>query len=144
MMHEFNPDAPRDEGDALPAKPRANARKPKSSDGGSKKTGGSDLKFSAIELAQAIAEFSIDGQLTRGNANFLAALGFTEAEVAGQHHTAFVPPSHRDSEEYRSAWGAATRGEPRSAVHLRRLGLRHDVAPSERGDAAARLAVARA
>lgn len=117
MMHEFNPNAPRDEGDALPSKPRAKPRKAKSSDGGGRKSDGSDLKFSAIELAQVVAEFSIDGQLTRGNANFLAMVGFAESEAVGQHHTAFVLPAHRDSEEYRATWGAATRGEPRSGLH---------------------------
>jgi len=50
----------------------------------------------AIGRAQAVIEFEMDGTIIDANQNFLNALGYTLAEVAGKHHSMFVEPAQRD------------------------------------------------
>ncbi|MET0294062.1 MAG: PAS domain-containing protein, partial [Phenylobacterium sp.] len=54
----------------------------------------------AIETSQAVIEFALDGSIIRANANFLDAVGYTEAEVIGRHHRMFVDPDEAASERY--------------------------------------------
>jgi methyl-accepting chemotaxis protein len=65
----------------------------------------------AINKAQAVIEFALDGKVLRANANFLSALGYTESEVIGQHHAMFVDPVYRQSNDYRLFWDKLSRGE---------------------------------
>ncbi|MGY4600019.1 PAS domain S-box-containing protein [Bradyrhizobium sp. GM22.5] len=53
-------------------------------------------QISAIEKAQAVIEFNMDGTIITANANFLGALGYSLAEIKGKHHSMFVEPSERD------------------------------------------------
>ena len=73
----------------------------------------------AIGLSQAIIEFRPDGTILTANANFLNAVGYTLAEVQGQHHSLFVEPSHRDSPEYLAFWDALRCGTYRAAEFKR-------------------------
>ncbi len=41
----------------------------------------------AINKAQAVIEFSVDGKIQHANENFLQALGYTLDEIKGQHHS---------------------------------------------------------
>ncbi|MDI4667379.1 PAS domain-containing protein, partial [Xanthobacter autotrophicus] len=41
----------------------------------------------ALDRAQAVAEFDLQGRLLSANANFLSLMGYTLDEVAGQHHS---------------------------------------------------------
>ncbi len=68
-------------------------------------------QIDAINKAQAVIEFSMDGKVLRANTNFLNALGYTESEIIGQHHSMFVEPGHRHSPEYRQFWDKLGRGE---------------------------------
>ncbi|WP_022720774.1 PAS domain-containing methyl-accepting chemotaxis protein [Rhodopseudomonas sp. B29] len=68
-------------------------------------------KLAAIDRAQAVIEFSIDGTVLTANDNFLKALGYTLAEIEGQHHRMFVTPEERDSVAYREFWERLGRGE---------------------------------
>ena len=68
-------------------------------------------QLSAINKAQAVIEFSMDGTIVCANDNFLAATGYTLAEVKGQHHGMFVDPDHRASVDYRLFWEKLGRGE---------------------------------
>ncbi len=65
----------------------------------------------AIGKAQAVIEFSLDGKILNANENFLATLGYTLAEIKGQHHSMFVEPDVRQSAEYRLFWDKLGRGE---------------------------------
>ena len=65
----------------------------------------------ALNRSQAIIEFDPQGRILNANQNFLDALGYTLAEVKGQHHAMFVPPEYRQSPEYRSFWEKLGRGE---------------------------------
>nr|WP_123434377.1 methyl-accepting chemotaxis protein [Pseudomonas brassicacearum] len=73
----------------------------------------SDLKgqIDAINKAQAVIEFSLDGRILHANDNFLNTLGYTLAEIKGQHHSMFADPAYSASPEYRLFWDKLGRGE---------------------------------
>ncbi|MES2423189.1 MAG: PAS domain S-box protein [Pseudomonadota bacterium] len=68
-------------------------------------------QLAAIGKAQAVIEFTLDGKILNANENFLGALGYSLAEIKGQHHSMFVDPAHRNSVEYRLFWEKLGRGE---------------------------------
>lgn len=68
-------------------------------------------KLAALDKTQAVIEFEMDGTILSANANFLGLMGYTLSEIAGRHHSMFVEPGFRDSEDYRSFWRALGRGE---------------------------------
>ena len=76
-------------------------------------------KIAAIGRAQAVIEFNLDGAIITANENFLGALGYSLAEIAGKHHSMFVAPSERESRDYREFWAALNRGEFRSGEYKR-------------------------
>ncbi len=73
----------------------------------------------AIGRSQAIIEFGLDGTILTANQKFLDATGYTLAEIAGRHHRIFMPPSERDSAEYRAFWTALGAGEYRAGEYRR-------------------------
>jgi methyl-accepting chemotaxis protein len=82
---------------------------------------GRDLQaqFAAINRAQAIIEFTLDGKILTANENFLKALGYTLAEIQGQHHSMFVTPDYRASADYRNFWAKLARGEVDAGQYMR-------------------------
>jgi methyl-accepting chemotaxis protein len=78
-------------------------------------------QLQAIDKAQAVIEFGLDGRILRANDNFLNTLGYSAAEVVGQHHSMFVEPAYRASPDYRLFWDKLGRGEY-DAGQYRRLG----------------------
>lgn len=78
-------------------------------------------QLAAIGKSQAVIEFSMDGRILSANENFLEATGYGLDEVRGQHHSLFVEPGHRSSDEYRRFWEKLGRGEY-DAGQYRRLG----------------------
>jgi methyl-accepting chemotaxis protein len=75
--------------------------------------------LAALSRSQAIIEFKMDGTIITANENFLKALGYTLSEVQGKHHSIFVEPAFRDSEEYRQFWAGLNRGEFQAAEYKR-------------------------
>ena len=67
--------------------------------------------LAALDKAQAVIEFTLDGKIVHANENFLKTLGYTLDEVHGQHHGIFVDPAFRQSSEYRMFWDKLGRGE---------------------------------
>ncbi|AMN38492.1 methyl-accepting chemotaxis protein [Rhodoplanes sp. Z2-YC6860] len=67
--------------------------------------------LNAINRAQAVIEFSLDGTIRNANDNFLNALGYGLDEIKGKHHSMFVEPAYRESTEYRAFWDKLGRGE---------------------------------
>jgi methyl-accepting chemotaxis protein len=65
----------------------------------------------AIGKAQAVIEFDLAGKVLNANDHFLNALGYSLADVQGQHHSIFVDPVQRNSAEYRQFWDKLGRGE---------------------------------
>lgn len=68
-------------------------------------------QVAAIGKSQAVIEFDLQGNVLDANANFLKAIGYTLAEIKGQHHSMFVPPAERDGAAYRQFWAKLGRGE---------------------------------
>jgi methyl-accepting chemotaxis protein len=76
-------------------------------------------QLGAIDKAQAVIEFNMDGTIIAANANFLGALGYSLAEIKGKHHSMFVEPSERDGAGYREFWAALNRGQYQAAEYKR-------------------------
>lgn len=76
-------------------------------------------KIEAINRSQAVIEFSTDGTVLDANENFLSALGFQLGDIKGQHHSMFVDPDERNSEQYTAFWDSLRRGEFQAAEYKR-------------------------
>ncbi len=61
-------------------------------------------QLAAINKAQAVIEFDLNGTIRTANENFLNAMGYTLAEIQGKHHSMFVEPTYGASPEYRKFW----------------------------------------
>jgi len=68
-------------------------------------------QIAAIGKVQAVIEFTLDGAVITANDNFLNTLGYRLEEIKGQHHSMFVEPGYRASDEYRRFWEKLGRGE---------------------------------
>jgi methyl-accepting chemotaxis protein len=77
--------------------------------------------IAALNKAQAVIEFTMDGQIVHANENFLAALGYSLDEIRGRHHSMFVEPAYAQSPEYKMFWDKLNRGEF-DAAQYKRLG----------------------
>jgi methyl-accepting chemotaxis protein len=76
-------------------------------------------QIAAISRSQAMIEFAVDGTIISANENFLAAMGYTLAEVVGRKHSMFTEPSYRESREYADFWARLVRGEYQAAEFTR-------------------------
>ncbi|WP_275591457.1 methyl-accepting chemotaxis protein [Flagellatimonas centrodinii] len=76
-------------------------------------------QLAALGRSQAVISFSPSGQILDANNNFLDTLGYSLAEVKGQHHSMFVDPDYRSTAEYRQFWEQLGRGEFDAAQYLR-------------------------
>jgi methyl-accepting chemotaxis protein len=61
-------------------------------------------KMTALDRAQAVIEFDLNGRILHANDNFLATLGYALDEVAGRQHAMFCEPGYADSHEYKAFW----------------------------------------
>ncbi len=97
------------------------SKKSRSSAAGGAKSQLLDLQgqVDAINKAQAVIEFELDGTIITANNNFLGALGYTLEEVQGQHHRIFVEPEFAQSPEYTAFWAKLNRGEFEAAEYKR-------------------------
>ncbi len=68
-------------------------------------------KYTAIGKAQAVIEFKLDGTTLWANENFLSTMGYSAAEIVGQHHSMFVDRDYARSADYRLFWERLHRGE---------------------------------
>lgn len=76
-------------------------------------------QISAIGKSQAVIEFNMDGTIIDANTNFLGAVGYSLADIQGQHHSIFVDPQYARSEEYQAFWAKLRRGEYAAAEYQR-------------------------
>ncbi|WP_456783572.1 methyl-accepting chemotaxis protein [Bradyrhizobium sp. USDA 4516] len=83
------------------------------------KTADNDGQIDAIGKSQAVIEFNMDGTIRTANPNFLAAMGYSLAEIQGKHHSMFVEPTEASAAGYREFWGALNRGEFQAAEYKR-------------------------
>ncbi|QBC33264.1 methyl-accepting chemotaxis protein [Pandoraea sp. XY-2] len=68
-------------------------------------------KVRAMDLAQAVIEFDLDGTVIAANDNFLTTLGYSLDEIRGKHHRMFCEADYAASPTYRDFWGKLNRGE---------------------------------
>jgi len=71
-------------------------------------------KLEAIKRSMGVIEFQPDGTIISANAAFLKLMGYTEAELAGQHHRVFITPQERVSADYASFWQELASGKVKS------------------------------
>jgi len=68
-------------------------------------------KMEAIGRVQAVIEFTPDGEILTANDNFLAALGYSLADIQGRHHRMFVEEGYAASADYADFWRKLNAGE---------------------------------
>lgn len=83
------------------------------------KTMAASAQVQAIGRSMAAIEFAVDGTILDANKNFLDVMGYTLAEIKGQHHRMFVDPSYAQSQEYNDFWKSLARGEFRVGEYCR-------------------------
>ncbi len=76
-------------------------------------------KVAAIDRAQAVIEFDLEGRVLKANENFLGTMGYTLREIEGQHHQIFCDPDYVKSSEYVDFWAQLRRGEFHNGRFLR-------------------------
>lgn len=67
--------------------------------------------INAIHRSMAVIEFNCDGEVITANDNFLQVMGYTLADIEGQHHRMFCDPEEANNPEYQGFWEALNRGE---------------------------------
>ena len=73
----------------------------------------------AINRAQAVIEFELDGTAISANENFLRIFGYSLDEIVGTHHRIFCEPGYAQSPEYAKFWQKLGRGEYHAAEFKR-------------------------
>jgi PAS domain S-box-containing protein len=73
----------------------------------------------AVHSALAVADYSIDGSLSKVNGNFLELYGYAQEEVLGEHHRILITKEEKNSEEYRQFWRDLAGGFPKKGTFKR-------------------------
>ena len=73
----------------------------------------------AINKAQAVIEFALDGTVQNANQNFLTTLGYDFAEIRGRHHSMFVDPVEVQRADYQAFWDKLRSGQFDAGVYKR-------------------------
>ncbi|MDF3065060.1 MAG: methyl-accepting chemotaxis protein [Polyangiaceae bacterium] len=68
-------------------------------------------QIAAINKAQAVVEFDMNGQVLSANDNFLQVMGYGLEEIKGKHHSLFVDPAYARTDAYRSFWKKLCEGQ---------------------------------
>ena len=75
--------------------------------------------LTALDQAQAVIEFDLEGRVLHANDRFLECMGYERQDVVGQHHRMFCPPEHARSHEYAEFWERLRGGHPHQGLYLR-------------------------
>jgi methyl-accepting chemotaxis protein len=76
-------------------------------------------QITAINKAQAVIEFDLDGTVLTANQNFLTAMGYALVDVVGKRHSMFVEPAYAASAEYKRFWDDLRQGVYQAAQFKR-------------------------
>lgn len=76
-----------------------------------------EAMLAAIDRAQAVIEFSLNGQIQQANANFITTMGYSLEEISGRHHSMFVDPAFERSVQSNDGLGTSKDQGP--------VGLKH-------------------
>jgi methyl-accepting chemotaxis protein len=66
--------------------------------------------MAALRQSFAVIEFSPTGEILAANDLFLKTMGYSAAEIKGQHHRLFVAPDYAGTQAYADFWLALGRG----------------------------------
>ncbi len=69
-----------------------------------------DALLAAVKGTQGVVEFDINGIYLEANETFLKIMGYDAAELAGKHHSHFVPKTMRESAAYTAFWERLRKG----------------------------------
>lgn len=78
-----------------------------------------EAQMAAIGRVQAVIEFDLDGTIRTANENFQNAVGYSLAEIEGQHHRIFVDAEYGNSQEYRRFWAELASGDVKAGEFKR-------------------------
>ena len=73
----------------------------------------------ALNDAQAVIEFELDGTILTANENFLSATGYEIEEIQDQHHKIFCDEAYTKTTEYKSFWKRFSAGKHCSGEYKR-------------------------
>ena len=76
-------------------------------------------RYAAIDRAQAVIEFDLQGNILTANQNFLDLTGYALGDIVGQHHRIFVDGDTAESAEYVNFWARLRAGEVESGEYKR-------------------------
>ncbi len=74
------------------------------------RTSESEGIINAVDKAQAVIEFDLDGFILDANQNFLNTVGYSLDEIKGKHHSMFVDSDYKASAEYAAFWEKLNEG----------------------------------
>ncbi|WP_432382174.1 methyl-accepting chemotaxis protein [Duganella sp. P38] len=81
----------------------------------------------AMDRVQAVIEFDLQGRVLTANENFLGVIGYSLAEIKGQHHRMFCDADYAQSPEYMTFWERLGRGEFHAGEFHRRTKQGKDI-----------------
>ena len=73
----------------------------------------------AFQRAEAVIEFTPQGEILTANDNFLSVLGYSLEEVRGEHHRMFIQPEEAATEAYADFWHGLAEGQLNSGEFKR-------------------------
>ncbi|WP_408589642.1 PAS domain S-box protein [Novosphingobium sp.] len=68
-------------------------------------------KVRAMDRAEAVIEFELDGTIIDANTNFLNLTGYAREEIVGRHHRIFCDAQTANDDAYKAFWAGLGRGE---------------------------------
>ena len=68
-------------------------------------------RMSAINMSNAVIEFDLNGNIRYANDSFLNALGYTQDEIIGKHHSLFIEDDEKNSKQYQELWNSLREGK---------------------------------
>ncbi|MDP3411015.1 methyl-accepting chemotaxis protein [Bosea sp. (in: a-proteobacteria)] len=80
---------------------------------------GASPELEAIKRTQAVIEFDVSGNILDANKLFLDAMGYSNDEIRGRHHSIFLEAGERESASYKSFWQKLGAGEALRGQFLR-------------------------
>jgi len=78
-----------------------------------------EARSQAMDRSQAVVELGLDGTILEANQNFLAALGYSRAEVIGRHHRLLCDPDYARSPDYAAFWRKLASGSFDAGLYRR-------------------------
>ncbi len=76
-------------------------------------------QVNAINRAQAVVHFKLDGTIIDANENFLDVMGYSLEEVKGKHHRIFCEEEYAKSDSYKAFWESFSDGKFQAAQYKR-------------------------